>query len=96
MTIKIYDLPKLVGYRQFGRSLQAFWIDALKPNTIHIPDYYCSSAHVCACNSCDMVFQRLLCSEELFQEKTSQAATEQRAVQNAAHVAMEQKVMLNH
>jgi hypothetical protein len=82
MTIKIYDLPKLVGYRQFGRSLLAFWIDALKPNTNHIPDYYCSSAHVFACNSCDTVF-RVLCSEELFQEKTSQAATEQRAVQSA-------------
>lgn len=76
MTTKIYDLPKLVQYRISGRSLLAFWIDALKRNINHIPDYYCSSAHVFACNSCDTVFQPVLRTEELFQEKTSQAATE--------------------
>jgi type II secretory pathway component PulC len=44
----------------------------------------------------DMVFQPVVCTEELFQEKTSQAATEQMVVQNTAHATVEQTKMLKH
>jgi hypothetical protein len=43
----------------------------------------------------DTVFQPVLCTEEEFQEKTSQAATEQMAVENCS-ILVEHREMLKH